>query len=136
MKLSTEFCINNDKYSLLITIQHKNLCILRSTYNHYLTHESANECINELHSKLSDLYLKNKPCELFSDSNVYFGSSLSISFAKNAFLYAHSILPTNMQDVTTNNIFTLTNQEVMQFYCEINRLLESIISVKRMRMTL
>ena len=136
MKLSTEFCINNDKYSLLITIQHKNLCILRTTYNHYLNYESADECINELHSKLSELYLKNKPCELFSDNDVYFGSSLSMSFAKNAFLYAHSILPTNMQDVTTNHIFALTNQEIMQFYCEINRLLESIISVKRMRMTL
>lgn len=109
---------------------------MRSIYNHYLHYETSDDCINELHLKLSELYFKNIPCELFSDSNVYFGSSLSMSFAKNAFLYAHSILPTNMQDVTTNHIFALTNDEVMQFYCEINRLLESIVSVKRMRLTL
>jgi hypothetical protein len=122
MKLNIEFTSLEQSYTLVVTIYHKKTCILRTDYQYFYTGTTRLDAIKELQSKLNDLCMYCKPLELFSDNSIHHGSSLSLSFAHNAFMYAHTIMPSSGQEVTTSNIFPLHSDEVIQFYCELHKL--------------
>lgn len=122
MKLAIEFKLLNDSYTLVLSINHKNTCILRTNYQQYFINQTKQQVINDLRTKLNELCMNQKPLELFSDDNIHRGSNLSLSFAHRAFIYAHTIMPSNGQEVTTNNVFLLRADEETQFYCELHKL--------------
>jgi hypothetical protein len=131
MKLSTQFETTINGYSILLTVYHKNTCILRSEYKCFYTDSNKKECLDLLQHKLTQSCMNNVPLELFSDESIQNGSSMALSFANGAFLYAHTIMPTNGQEVTTNNIYLLRPEELLQFYCELHQLLNTVRDTKK-----
>ncbi len=132
MKLSLDFSCDSDKYVLTVSIEHKNMCILRTHYQHIFINDKDIE-IDELREKLRALCAHDTPLELFSDINVHYGSSLSLSFANGAFLCAYTSMPTREQELTTNSIYLLRSDEQQQFYRELRQLMEILSTHKRIR---
>lgn len=126
MKLTVEFTSTSENYSLLFTIYNNNACILRTNYKHIFEEQDKDITLEELHLKISNMCIFNKPFELFSDNLIHCGSSISFTFASRAFLIAHTLMPSYQQELTTNNIFPLTIEQELQFYCEFNKLLQDI----------
>lgn len=131
MKLSIDFNPTEQGYTLLLMIYHKDTCILRSEYKCFYANSTKCESLELLQSKLNESCMHNAPLELFSDDSIHNGSSMAMAFANDAFLYAHTIMPTNGQEVTTNNIYLLRPEELLQFYCELHKLLDIVRETKK-----
>jgi hypothetical protein len=131
MKLSIDFETTDQEYTILLMIYHKDTCILRSAYKCFYTNSTKRESIELLQSKLNETCMHNAPLELFSDDSIHNGSSMAMTFANGAFLYAHTIMPTNGQQVTTNNVYLLRPEELLQFYCELHKLLDVVRATKK-----
>jgi hypothetical protein len=131
MKLSLQFEPDIDGYSIIVMVHHKDTCILRSVYkNHYKLSTKA-QSLQLLIDKLNDSCGLHRPLELFSDNVTSGGSSMAMTFTNGAFMYAHTIMSTDGQEVTTNNIYLLRPSELVQFYCELHKLLECVISIDK-----
>jgi mevalonate kinase len=79
-----------------------------------------------LSNRFSDLCDHRKPLELFSLDDINCGASLAMSFADRAFLCAHTLMPSTTREATSNHIFLLRPEELMQFYCELQRASEEL----------
>jgi hypothetical protein len=125
MKLSIDLSVEPQQCRMIITIRHKDVSILRAHYRHHYP-DSKRASLEELEMKLTDTCLHNAPLELFSDDNIHRGSSLAMSFADRAFLYAQTLMPSTVHEATTNHIYLLRPEELLQFYCELHRVLGEI----------
>ncbi len=133
MRLAVEFEPTEQYYLLLITIYQNGTCILRTNYKHFYMDRTDQECMAELYHKLSDACLRGAPMELFSDDSIHRGSSLALTFINGAFMYAHTIMPSSSQEATTSNVYLLHPEEMMQFYCEMQRLMAVVQAHKKLR---
>jgi hypothetical protein len=133
MKLSIGVETTAQGYGILLTIYHKNTCILRSDCACLYVNSTNCESIKLLESKLNETCMHNAPLELFSDEN---GSSTTMTFANGGFIYARTITPANELEVTTSNIYLLRPEELLQFYCEFRKLLGIVREAKSSHMVL
>lgn len=126
MKLSIGFETTDQAYTLLITIYHKATCILRTDYKCFYNNTTKRQSIDQLQMNINNICMNNGSFEIFSNDNIHNGSSVAMSFANDAFLYAHTLMPGSDQEVTTNNIYFLRPDEMVQFYCELHKLSSTI----------
>ncbi len=128
MHLSLQINVNETTYTVKLDVSHKDNCILSIHFEVPFYHNHNDHYIDTLKglsTKIKRLYHAHTPLELFSDSTPNKGDSLSLSFARNAFLVETTTISDGKSE-SSNYIYLLRNSEVIQFHCEILQAFETL----------